>query len=78
MLPPGARAMRAEVNGQPALLTWVGNALVNVLAYQLVDDRIRPIYFMMNPAKLAFIQRQRTRGPDALNMHVAGALQDIR
>jgi hypothetical protein len=61
VLLPGARAERAGVNGQPALLTWVGDALVNVIAYQVVDGRIRAIYFIVNPANLALIQRQRTR-----------------
>jgi hypothetical protein len=55
------RASQQAQLGQPALLTWVDDALVNVIAYQVVDERIRAIYFTMNPAKPAFIQRQRTR-----------------
>jgi len=43
------------VTGQPALLVWAGDTLLNVTGYSMVDDRISVIYLILNPEKLAFI-----------------------
>jgi hypothetical protein len=47
-----------EVNGQPALLTWTGGLLRGAFVFDVVGDRIEAILTILNPDKLAFLQRQ--------------------
>jgi RNA polymerase sigma-70 factor (TIGR02957 family) len=51
-----------EVNGQPALLSWTGESLTAVFAFDLADGRVHAIRAVLNPAKLAFVERQARRG----------------
>jgi RNA polymerase sigma-70 factor (TIGR02957 family) len=54
----GITVSAAEVNGQPALLTWIGEVLVGVLVPELVDGRLHALRMVLNPEKLAFASRQ--------------------
>ena len=47
-----------EVNRAPALLGWMGSRLDWVLTLDIVDEHIQGFRIVMNPDKLAFIQRQ--------------------
>lgn len=55
---PGLLLGFEEVNGQPALLSWTGGSLAAVFAFEVADGRIRAIRAVLNPAKLAFAERQ--------------------
>ncbi len=50
-----------EVNGTLALLGWMGSRLEWILMLDIVDEHIQGIRLVMNPDKLAFIQRQLER-----------------
>ena len=50
--PPETTFEEATVNGRPGLLTMVEGRLHNVTAFDVVDDRIRGIYIVVNPDKL--------------------------
>lgn len=41
-----------EVNGQPGFITYLDGHLINVVALDIADDRIRDIYIVVNPDKL--------------------------
>jgi RNA polymerase sigma-70 factor (ECF subfamily) len=47
-----------EVNGAPALLAWDEGALAVVISLTPSDTGIQEIYALLNPEKLAYIQRQ--------------------
>lgn len=56
---PAALALSiAEVNGTPAALLWLGDALYAVMVFDVLDGRIRAIRIVLNPDKLAYIERQ--------------------
>jgi RNA polymerase sigma-70 factor, ECF subfamily len=59
-LPPDRRIELAEVNGQLAILLWAGATLRSLSSLQISDGAIAAIYMVLNPAKLAYLQRQRT------------------
>jgi hypothetical protein len=60
---PGRAFTFEEVNGQPALLLWTGASLEVAAAFEVADGRIHAIRAVLNPAKLAFLERQvRWRG----------------
>jgi RNA polymerase sigma-70 factor (TIGR02957 family) len=60
---PGRAFTFEEVNGQPAVLLWTGASLEVVAAFDVADGRIHAIRAILNPAKLAFLERQlRRRG----------------
>jgi RNA polymerase sigma-70 factor (ECF subfamily) len=63
LAPPDTRFGPAQVNGEPALLTWVGASLVNVVAFEVADGLIQTIRVVANPDKLAYIDRQLKSGP---------------
>ena len=50
--PPGGRAERIEVNGQPGLALLVGTAMVGIYAFDVEEGQIRGIYVIRNPDKL--------------------------
>jgi RNA polymerase sigma-70 factor (ECF subfamily) len=41
-----------EINGQPALATWLGHRLTNVVFVEVDGGRIRTVYVQRNPDKL--------------------------
>lgn len=47
-----------EINGAPALLSWGDSQLNIVLTFDIIDGNITGLRCMMNPEKLAFLQRQ--------------------
>jgi len=48
----------AEVNSAPALVSSHEGALAHVVAFDVADDTVRGVYLLLNPDKLAFIERQ--------------------
>lgn len=48
----------AEVNGEPAVLLWVGDALYGVLSVQVEDGRVVRVRTVLAPRKLAFVAAQ--------------------
>jgi ketosteroid isomerase-like protein len=53
-----ARFTIEEVNGVPALLTWSGAVLTTVIVWHVAGGQIQAAYVVLNPDKLAYIQRQ--------------------
>jgi RNA polymerase sigma factor (sigma-70 family) len=53
-----AEIRQAEVNGEPALLAWVGGALFGVIVPEIADGRITALRVAANPDKLGFAARQ--------------------
>ncbi len=47
-----------EVNGQPAVISWRGERVYNVVSFEVVDARIQAIRGILNPDKLTYIARQ--------------------
>ncbi len=47
-----------EINGEPAMLFWDEDRLVGVLTLALSDAAVQEVYAMLNPEKLAHLQRQ--------------------
>jgi RNA polymerase sigma-70 factor (TIGR02957 family) len=58
---PGLLLTFDEVNGQPALLSWTGGSLAAVFAFDVAGGRVHAIRAVLNPAKLAFVERQAHR-----------------
>ncbi|MCC5475311.1 RNA polymerase sigma-70 factor [Streptomyces barringtoniae] len=50
-----------EVNGASALVAWAGDVLAGVASFELRDGLITHMRTVMNPDKLAYMQRQLTR-----------------
>jgi RNA polymerase sigma-70 factor (ECF subfamily) len=46
------------INGGPALLFWTGATLFTVGGFRIADGQIHGIYAILNPDKLAYLQRQ--------------------
>jgi RNA polymerase sigma-70 factor (ECF subfamily) len=46
-----------EVNGQPAVVTWLGHRLTNVVQFEFDGDRIANCYMQRNPDKLRRLRR---------------------
>ncbi len=54
-----ALAMSIEtINGAPALLFWTGETLFMVSSFRIADGQIQEAYGVLNPDKLAYLQRQ--------------------
>jgi RNA polymerase sigma-70 factor (ECF subfamily) len=51
-----------EVNGEPAVLVRISGKLDGVFVMSIADGRVRALRVVRNPAKLAFIDRQLSRG----------------
>jgi RNA polymerase sigma-70 factor, ECF subfamily len=49
---------QAEINGSPAFLFWDEGRLAGVLSLTLSDQGIQEIYALLNPEKLAYLQKQ--------------------
>ena len=47
-----------EINGEPAMLFWDEDRLAGVLTLALSDTGIQEVYALLNPEKLAYLQRQ--------------------
>lgn len=47
-----------EVNGQPGFITYLDGRLQNVLSLDIVDNRIRGVYIIVNPDKLLNISTE--------------------
>jgi RNA polymerase sigma-70 factor (ECF subfamily) len=48
----------AEINGSPALLFWDEGSLAGVMSLTLSAVGIQEIYALLNPEKLAYLQKQ--------------------
>ena len=46
------------INGAPALLFWTGGRLYMVSSFRIADGQIQEAYGVLNPDKLAYLQRQ--------------------
>jgi RNA polymerase sigma-70 factor (ECF subfamily) len=46
------------INGAPAVLFWTGGTLFMVSSFRLANGQIQEIYGILNPDKLAYLQRQ--------------------
>jgi RNA polymerase sigma-70 factor, ECF subfamily len=49
-----------DVNGEPALIVWLGTQLESVFVFSIADDVVSAIRVVRNPDKLAHIDRQLT------------------
>jgi RNA polymerase sigma-70 factor, ECF subfamily len=49
-----------DVNGEPALIVWLGTQLESVFVFSIDDDVVSAIRVVRNPDKLAHIDRQLT------------------
>jgi len=47
-----------EVNGLPAVISWRGERIYDVVSFEVVDARIQAIRGILNPDKLTYIARQ--------------------
>ncbi len=47
-----------DVNGSPAALLWIDDALYAVVTFEVVDGKIQAIRDVLNPDKLEYIARQ--------------------
>jgi RNA polymerase sigma-70 factor, ECF subfamily len=56
--PTGLTLSIRDVNGSPAALLWVENALYAVVTLDVADGQIHAIRNVLNPDKLAYIARQ--------------------
>jgi RNA polymerase sigma-70 factor (TIGR02957 family) len=54
----GVEIRQAEVNGEPALLAWIGGVLFGVIVPEIAGDRITGLRVMANPDRLGFVARQ--------------------
>jgi DNA-binding CsgD family transcriptional regulator len=54
----GAEIRQAEVNGEPALLAWIGGVLFGVIVPEIAGDRMTALRVMANPDRLGFAARQ--------------------
>jgi RNA polymerase sigma-70 factor, ECF subfamily len=60
-MPANHRLFIEEINGAPALLSWSDSQLNWVLALDIYDNAIVGLRSILNPEKLAFLQRQLER-----------------
>ncbi|MFJ9865121.1 RNA polymerase sigma-70 factor [Streptomyces sp. NPDC101165] len=50
-----------EVNGAIGVASWVGDTLVGIVEFELVDGLVVGVWAVMNPDKLEYVRRQLTR-----------------
>jgi len=63
--PPGIETRAAEVNGQPGLVSYLDGQPVGVLLFDIADDRIQGLRFVVNPEKLEHLAEPPAGGPTA-------------
>ena len=49
---------QTEINGSPAILFWAESSLAGVISLTLSAEGIQEIYALLNPEKLAYLQKQ--------------------
>jgi RNA polymerase sigma-70 factor (ECF subfamily) len=63
-LVPADRASRlAEINGQPGIITYADGRPLSAVILDVIDGRIRSIYIVSNPEKLAGFPPRSSLGP---------------
>ena len=55
---PDMHSSSAMVNGTPGILVWNKETLLAIIACEMTEKHIISLYQVINPAKLAYIQRQ--------------------
>ena len=55
-LPPDAVHTPAEVNGQPAFVTWIDGQRASVTVLDIRDGLIRHVFIVVNPEKLSRVE----------------------
>jgi RNA polymerase sigma-70 factor, ECF subfamily len=60
-VPANHRLFIEDINGAPALLSWSKSQLNWVLTLDIFDNSIEGLRSILNPDKLAFLQRQLER-----------------
>ncbi len=55
---PGLHFSSAMVNGTPGILVWSKETLLAVIACEMTEEQITNLYEVINPDKLASIQKQ--------------------
>lgn len=55
---PNLRTAPATINGAPGMLAWNGETLIGAIVGEMSDQHIHLLYVVVNPDKLAYIQRQ--------------------
>src|SRR5436309_14623023 len=55
---PDLHFSSAGVNGTPGILVWSKETLVAIIACEMTEEHITHLYEVINPDKLAYIQRQ--------------------
>jgi RNA polymerase sigma-70 factor, ECF subfamily len=56
--PGSTQATIASVNGEPAMLAWIGDRLETVFMFHFDGDKIGSIWAIRNPDKLAYLLNQ--------------------
>lgn len=56
--PAGLTLSIEDVNGSPAALLWIDNALYAVVTFDVADGKIQTIRDILNPDKLAYMEQQ--------------------
>lgn len=59
--PGSTRAEIVMVNGEPAMLAWLGDRLETVFMFRIIGGKINEIWAVRNPDKLAYIRNQLVR-----------------
>ena len=68
MRPAGPRYAFAALNGEPALLVFVGDRLVTAMWIEVDGDRIAAVHALRHPGKLARLQAV-TESPAPTSLH---------
>ncbi|MFL5656531.1 MAG: hypothetical protein ACJ8CB_20425, partial [Ktedonobacteraceae bacterium] len=55
---PDLHFSSALLNGTPGILVWSKETLVAIIACEMTEEHITNLYEVINPDKLAYIQRQ--------------------
>jgi RNA polymerase sigma-70 factor, ECF subfamily len=56
--PPELRFTQEKINGRPAILTWLGEKLINVATLETTGGQIHKLNFVVNPEKLRYVKDQ--------------------
>ena len=55
LAPKGLVRRLAQVNGEPGVVVYLGGKPYSVFALDVIEDRVRAIYIVTNPEKLAHL-----------------------